>query len=662
MPAFAVEGGLLPAVTRGLAVAALLSAFGCMVFRVAVLPRAAAGARDAADSIGRLDGLARRSLGAALGLLAAWLVAQSAELAGTGVIEGLASVPAVLGSTLFGHVLALQAAAAGGALAAVRRRPGLALALSGAAVLLQAGHGHAWAMEEGVPGVLLAAGLVHLLAAGAWLGGLWPLLILIRDGSPRAGALAARWFSPMGKACVAGIVLSSAVQSWVLVGSLPGLVGTAYGWVALGKLGLLGVLLGFAAANRYRLAPALLRAEPEAARRRMVRAVAVQTCFGLAAVLAAGVLSNLAPAMHEQPAWPFPLRPSLAVMADADLAAEVWTGALLLAGATALLLAPVWRPLRRRGAAAGLVAGAAVLAGMAGPHLRLLLVEAYPTSYYASPTGFSAASVVQGAALYPQHCARCHGAEGRGDGPDAAGLAVPPADLTAAHLWEHADGEMFWWLLHGMAAPDGTPVMPGTAGVLSDDERWALIDAVRARNAGLALHDGGAGLPQAGTGAATGPAGTGAGPRPSGGGGWPQPVGLPGFGLACRGRPPLTTADLHGRVLYVLAGAPAAALPAAAGAGVVAVVLTPAVAPGGAAPCHADDPAAWEALAIVTGQAPGGLAGTRVLVDGNGWLRAWRSGADANGWDAPGALATDVAAIAAAPLLARAAGLHHHGN
>lgn len=35
-----------------------------------------------------------------------------------------------------------------------------------------------------------------------------------------------------------------------------------------------------------------------------------------------------------------------------------------------------------------------------------------------------------GAALYHDYCAGCHGASGRGDGPSAVGLARKPADLT----------------------------------------------------------------------------------------------------------------------------------------------------------------------------------------------------------------------------------------
>ena len=628
-----MEGGLPLALARGAAVAALLSAFGSLVFRAVVLPKVAARAPQAAETARPLASLARGSLLAAAVLLPVWGLLQSADLAGAGPDgrRALAAVPAVLGSTRFGHVLLAQFLAVSAAAWAVRRHPWAALGLTAAALLLQAGHGHALSMEGG-PNLLQLAGVLHLLAASAWVGGLPPLLIVVRATPPRVGALAARWFSPLGKACVAGIVLSSAVHFAGLVGGVPGLVGTAYGWTAGVKLGLLGVLFAFAAANRYRLAPALMRDAPEAPRHRLLRAIAVQTGFGFLTVLAAGILSQLPPAVHEQPSWPFPLRPSLAVMADADLAAEVWTGAALLAGSAGALLALLWRPVRRRMLLAGTLAASGLLAWLAAPHPSLLLVDAYPTSYYASPTGFTAASVMQGAALYPQHCARCHGAAGRGDGPDAGRLPVPPADLSAAHVREHADGEMFWWLVQGMEAPDGTQAMPGFAGVLSDEQRWALIDAVRARNAGLALQS----------------AGT-----------WLQPTMLPGFSLTCPGRASITTDDLRGRVLLLVAEQPGTPLPKPAGAGAFPIMLTREEPDRSA--CASADPAAWDALAAVTGQSPDKLAGSRMLVDANGRMRAFKAGPDAAAWDDPSAFAAAVKAIAAAPVTAMGGeGQPHH--
>ena len=42
----------------------------------------------------------------------------------------------------------------------------------------------------------------------------------------------------------------------------------------------------------------------------------------------------------------------------------------------------------------------------------------------------AAAAVNDGAQLFRNHCATCHGAAGRGDGPMSAALRKPPADLT----------------------------------------------------------------------------------------------------------------------------------------------------------------------------------------------------------------------------------------
>ncbi len=41
-----------------------------------------------------------------------------------------------------------------------------------------------------------------------------------------------------------------------------------------------------------------------------------------------------------------------------------------------------------------------------------------------------AGATVSGRALYADYCAACHGPDGRGDGPAAAGLSARPADLT----------------------------------------------------------------------------------------------------------------------------------------------------------------------------------------------------------------------------------------
>ena len=642
LPVFTIDGGPALILARAASVAMLLLSFGTAVFAAQVTPKALRRASaDLAVLAGtRLHRLLRLGLTGAVVALMAWLVLQTADLAGAATPRAvLAATPAVIGETLFGRVLIAQLAAVALALVLLGRkavRPGWWIAdLTGAAVALQAGHSHALAIH-GV-GALLLSDVVHLIAAGAWLGGLPALLLLVVLAPPPIGAAAARWFTPLGKACVVAMIASAAFQFWDLIGGLPGLIGTGYGWAAASKILLLIVLLGFAAANRYRFAPALLQGEQaDHANRVLIRSIAVQTGVGLLAVLAAATLSQLPPAIHEQPLWPLARRPSLVAMADPDLAWEVASGLLTVAAAIALLVVgAVWRRIRWV-----TLAGALALAWIAAPHFDLLFVEAYPTSYYHSPTRFAAAAIAHGANLYPANCAACHGADGKGDGPAAAGLAEPPADLTAAHLWEHEDGELFWWLSHGMEAPDGGMVMPGFAQSLSADDRWDLIDYIRARNAGVSMRDTGA---------------------------WPRPVQAPALSIACTSRTAQTTSDLHGDVLHVIATtdpavtvspAPEAIEP---GVRMVTVVLTPNGAPAPPDTCASTDPAAWAAMASVAGLAPDALAGAQFLVDADGWLRAEeRPGESVVRWADPLALLADARAICAHRIASAAPGGHVH--
>ena len=634
VPSFDLEGGLPIALARGVTVAATFSVFGALVFAVAVLPRCAGKMPDAtADAIRRsLHRLTLASLAVGLLALTAWLWRQTAIMVdATQPAETLAALPDVLTGTRFGHTLLAQAAAlAATGLALGRgRRPFRWRAATGVALvatLLQAGHSHALAMDKG-PSLLLLSDGLHLLGAAAWLGQLVPLWLAVRMAPPRAGAMAARWFSPIGKLCLCLIAGSAMVQAWVLVGSVPGLVGTAYGWVVCLKLALFGTLFGFALLNRYRFAPALFGATPELARRTLLRSLALQTGAGLAVLAAAAVLSNLQPAMHMQPVWPFSEQFSLdTVREDADFRNEVIGAGLALAGAAVLMIVAVLLRHWARGLA---VAGAAGVAWLAIPHFDLLFVPAYPTSFYRSPTGFAATAIVRGAALFPAQCAACHGAEGRGDGPAAHGLPVPPADLTAGHLWMHADGELFWWLTHGIDSPEGDGLaMPGFGDRLSEEERWDLIDYIRAHNAGLVVHATGA---------------------------WSPPLQAPGLEANCADGGTPSLADLRGLWVRLVIGGPA---PAASDR----VVTILATAEPGAHParglCVAPDASVPAAYAVVSGLPDAALGGAQFLIDPAGWLRAVQPAGAAPGWNDPVTLAAAIRDLAAHPVAAEAGDDH----
>jgi putative copper resistance protein D len=329
----------------------------------------------------------------------------------------------------------------------------------------------------------------HLLATGVWFGGLLPLALSLRHlralpprVAARIAASDARRFSRVAVLSMNGLLGTGVYNAWIQVASIPGLLGTPYGrWLAL-KIGLLLGVLGLAASNRYVLLPRLPAAgasrsggDAGAAIGRLRRQVLAELAAGTAILGVVAVLGLTTPARHEQPMWPFSFRLSWAALRTfPQMPPEVATGgALALFGVLMILIAafvPAWRArYLASGGLVGLIAGVAV----AAPPLA---IDAYPTTYRRPAVPYVTSSIANGAALYRQHCAVCHGATGYGDGPAAAGLHPKPADLTAAHTGDHTAGDLFWWLSHGIPGS----AMPGFADRLGERDRWDLINFVRA--------------------------------------------------------------------------------------------------------------------------------------------------------------------------------------
>jgi high-affinity iron transporter len=90
---------------------------------------------------------------------------------------------------------------------------------------------------------------------------------------------------------------------------------------------------------------------------------------------------------------------------------------------------------------------------------------------YESPVpSLDAADLTRGDALYGVHCASCHGATGKGDGPAAAGLTPPAADFTDAfHARFYSDAGRVRIIEKGL---------PGTAmvGFEGDLDRQQILD------------------------------------------------------------------------------------------------------------------------------------------------------------------------------------------
>lgn len=146
------------------------------------------------------------------------------------------------------------------------RRTWTVAALAAIALASLAWSGHA-AMNEGTAGIVhRGADIVHLLAAGAWIGALGILLAMTIDRSTAIDRLhaALSHFGVTGSVLVASVVLTGIVNLWLIVGpdDIARLPATLYGQLLALKLAAFVAMLALAANNRWRLTPRL-RQSPE---------------------------------------------------------------------------------------------------------------------------------------------------------------------------------------------------------------------------------------------------------------------------------------------------------------------------------------------------------------------------------------------------------------
>ena len=115
--------------------------------------------------------------------------------------------------------------------------------------------------------------------------------------------------------------------------------------------------------------------------------------------------------------------------------------------------------------ALGVIVGAALLFNSLGSNTGTIERNPVPPS---------SESVRAGLALYQTHCLLCHGETGLGDGPSAATMNPPPADLVI-HVPLHPDRALFEFVRDGIP---GT-AMPALGATLSDEEIWHIINYIQ---------------------------------------------------------------------------------------------------------------------------------------------------------------------------------------
>ena len=196
----------------------------------------------------------------------AWLALESASMADDwSAAVDPEQIGAVLTDTAFGHAWALHLVLAAALVAVVAFGPRArwaATSLASAALLASLGLvGHA-AMQTGAEGVLHRANhAVHLMTAGAWIGGLVPFAMCLRayerDDLRKDAVRAMAGFSFWGQLIVAAIVLTGVVNIALTSSHAPIPPTTPYRALLVAKIIIVAIMISLALFNRFVLAPRL---------------------------------------------------------------------------------------------------------------------------------------------------------------------------------------------------------------------------------------------------------------------------------------------------------------------------------------------------------------------------------------------------------------------
>ncbi len=131
---------------------------------------------------------------------------------------------------------------------------------------------------------------------------------------------------------------------------------------------------------------------------------------------------------------------------------------------------PSWK--RGTATSVGLSGAFAMVAGA----ILLFGVHGHQAVEFDEPT---AESIRIGEEIFVNTCAACHGIEGNGDGPGAGALPYPPPRL-GDHVPFHGDSTLFLWVSDGLPVDADIKVMPAFRTLLTEDERLAIVDYLRA--------------------------------------------------------------------------------------------------------------------------------------------------------------------------------------
>ncbi len=286
-----LEAGLIA--SRFLHYAALLLLFGAALYPLY-------GGDKTAIATLRLRPFLTAMAALALLSLLSWFLFAAAGMAGDiGAIANTSVLGAVLNTTDFGQLWSARLIVNLTLLIfLLLGRTRFVLLLAALLLASLAGTGHALEPPQ-ARSWHVASDAIHLLAAGAWLGGLWPLArALGTERQPAQTAKTLLRFSMMGQGAVALLLVSGLINGRFLIGTPAGLMASLYGALLAAKILLFAAMVSLAALNRFWIGPRLNAADARdraAWLGRLRRHVVAEQLLGFAVLAIVAWLGTLNP-------------------------------------------------------------------------------------------------------------------------------------------------------------------------------------------------------------------------------------------------------------------------------------------------------------------------------------------------------------------------------
>jgi mono/diheme cytochrome c family protein len=93
-----------------------------------------------------------------------------------------------------------------------------------------------------------------------------------------------------------------------------------------------------------------------------------------------------------------------------------------------------------------------------------------------NPLPATAMTISDGKESFSHYCVACHGMDGQNTGvPFADHMSPPIPSLASKEVQKYSDGQLKWIIDNGIW-PSG---MPGSKGILSEDEVWSIVVFLR---------------------------------------------------------------------------------------------------------------------------------------------------------------------------------------